>query len=96
MISIPSYNYCIVFWDATLNDRECRFELPNARWFDTYSRDEKYVLLDVSNCYPLEEIIAVKAEVKACVKIPTIYVSPKVASSYGFDIDGDTVIVFRC
>ena len=95
MKSIPSYNYCIVLWGATLNDWECRFELPNAGWFDTYSRGEKYVLLNVSKCYPLEKRIAIKAEVKAYVKLPTIYVSPKVASSYGFDIDGDTVIVLR-
>lgn len=93
MESIPSYNYCIVLCDTTLNDWECRFELPNAGWFETYSRGQKYVLLSVSKCWPLEKRMSIRAEVKAYAKMPIIYVSPKVFSGYGFDVGGDIVSV---
>lgn len=93
MKSIPSYNYCIILCDTTLNDWECRFELPNAGWFDTYSRGRKYALLSVYKYWPLTKRMAIRAEVKVHVKNPTIYVSPKVFSGYGFDIDGDVVSV---
>ena len=93
MKSIPSHNYCAVLCDTTLNDWECRFELPNAGWFDTYSRGQKYVLLSASKRWPLEKRMAIRAEVKVYAKMPIIYVSPKVFSSYGFDLDGDSVSV---
>ena len=93
MKSIQSYNFCCVCCDSTLNDWECRFELPNAGWFDTYSRGQKYVLLSIFKYLPLEKRMVIRAEVKVYAKMPIIYVSPKVFSSYGFDINGDTVSV---
>lgn len=88
-----SYDHCIVLCDTTLNDGECRFELPNAGWFDTYSRGRKYVLFGGYKRWPLEKRTAIRVEVKAYAKRPIIYVSPKVCSSYGFDVSGDIVSV---
>ncbi len=104
MLQIPSkplltFHHVAVYCDFEIRPGECRFELPSAGWFDLYSRTREYLLL-VSNhekgTYDnTRKMRAVKAEVKAALKIPTIYINRSEFRRFAFDLDGDVASAFE-
>lgn len=104
MIPIPSrslltFHHAAVFCDFELRVGECRFELPSAGWFDLYSRTRDYLLIvrehEKGTYDNTRKMRAIKAEVKASLKTPTIYINRTEYRRFGFDLDGDVASVFE-
>ena len=96
---ILTFHHVAVFCDFELRPGECRFELPSAGWFDLYSRTREYLLLvqnhEKGTYNNTPKMSATKAEVKASIKIPTMYINRREFRRFAFDLDGDVASAFE-